>query len=485
MNNFLSKNMFLNITNRLTIPYVILFIGCMSFFVSIRSIDYLNRDGVMYLIQAFHLNNNQSHIALEIFPYLSYARSIAFLQNITQLTYLQSAHLLNSFLFTITGIFFLLTCKVFVKGRYVLISSALIFISSIPFFDSYLEMIIRDHAYITFLMISIFYLSKYFVEEKRYLYIIISLSSLGVASLFRIESLFYLFVFASYFLVDKIYSVNINLRSKKFNNKMILLTSIFLIFIISFYGINNLNQIFFDLFQILVTPIDLSSNNYWLAELIKDDNLKIKWSILTFIFIIKLIILMGLLNIILLFLGIKYVYFSNIKLLAFLFLLTLIPPAINFLSTYVLSSRYLLSSLIICNIFSVIVLNSFFENQIIIKKIKLLRVFIFAYIFICIAMILIDSKKINYEKQLALWFTMQNINFNEVYSEDERVDYFMNRFMHETHRQKFKDALLDENIKYFLTYKPKFFINHKDFSIINLPDNYNHKKIQVFIRNKN
>lgn len=232
-------------------------------------------------------------------------------------------------------------------------------------------------------------------------------------------------------------------------------------------------------------PIDLKTNNFWLSKLIDGNNQLIKFSLLFGVFFWKFLNFLGLFYLILLILYFKFFYQSKHFPIILLFIFSLFPVLLNFSSTYVLSGRYFLCSLIFLNLLLAFCLVSLF-NQ---RDLFVSHFYKFLYIFLIISAlisfldILLDKKNINYEKNLALWFINNKIEITTIYSDDERVDYYMNRFIHETERPKLDNAINQKNYKYFLIRNDNIFRENSRFKEIIIDEPYRHKDIKIYLRN--
>ena len=490
MNNFFNKNYTSFLSNKIKFFHSILLIGILSLFVLINSIDNLNKDGVMYLIQAHHINNNDLEAAYSIFPKITFAYLIASVQKISGLEYLASAHMLCYFFYIGSVLIFLKSLEIFLIGEnnFKYLAGLIITITSFQYLDSYLEMVLRDHGFLFFINAGLYFLLRFFFEKKKLSFVFISFILFFSASFFRNEALIFLLfiiVFLIFYEFNKhiIFFKNI----KNLFHFFIFFSFIFLVIYLLWdiiFNVEFFTQRFNSFISNITHPIDLNTDNFWLSELIDGNNHLIKFSILFGVFFWKFLNFLGLFYLTLSIVYFKFYYQNKHLPIIFLFIFSLIPVFLNFNSTFVLSSRYFLCSLIFLNLLltfclaSIINQRDFFDRHVS----KFLYIFLIISALISFSDILVDKKNINYEKNLAMWFLNNNIDTNAIYSIDERVDYYMNRFIHHTERPQLHIAINELKYKYFLIRNDDIFNKHPNFKELIIESPYQHKDIKVFYR---
>lgn len=467
---------------------IIILIGAWVVF---SSIDTLNRDGVMYLIQAHHINNNNFEGAYLIFPKITFAYLIAFIQRISGFGYLASAHILSYLFFIGSSLIFFRCLHIFIKEKndFKNVAGLIIILTGVQYLDSYLEMVLRDHGFLFFVNAGLYFLLRFFFQKKKLTFVFVSFILFFFASFFRNEALiFLLFIIVSLIFYEFKRHIIFFKKIKNLFHFFIFISFIFLVLYLLkdfIFNIEYFTQRFNSFITNITDPIDLKTNNFWLSKLIDGNNQLIKFSILIGVFFWKFLNFLGLFYLALSIIYIKFFYQSKHFPIILLFIFSLFPVLLNFSSTYVLSSRYFLCSLIFLNVLLAFCLVSLF-NQ---RDLFVRHVYKFLYIFLIIITlisfldILLDKKNINYEKNLALWFVDNKIDISTIYSDDERVDYYMNRFIHETERPKLDNAINQTNYKYFLIRNDNIFRENSKFKEIIIDEPYRHKDIKVYLRN--
>jgi len=160
-------------------------------------------DGVRYILAAQAIANNNWGYASELYSGTLYPFLIYLFSTIFSLNFEYSAHLLNSFCFTLISFAFIfIVRKLGGTSTSILLISALVivFFPSIIRFRPY---IFRDYAFLACYLWSIFFLLSYYYDKKNR-YIFYWLASLGVASLFRKEGLVFLLLLSVFVLGEHV-----------------------------------------------------------------------------------------------------------------------------------------------------------------------------------------------------------------------------------------------------------------------------------------
>lgn len=453
------------------------------------SIETLNRDGVMYLIQAHHINSGNLDGAYTIFPKITFAYLIAFVQRISGLGYLASAHILSYLFFIGYSLMFFKSLDILLKeSNFKYFIGLAIMLTGVQYLDSYLEMVLRDHGFLFFISFGFYFFLKYYFEKKNLFLIFLSITLFILASFFRNEALIYLVFIIIYLLFH-----GLNEYQKKLNDLrsyfyfFILGIFIFLILFLLKDIIFNFDffiQRFNSFINNLSNPIELKTNHFWLSKLLESHNYIIKFSVLFGVFIWKFLNFIGLFYFVLSVIYFKFFYQrKHLPILLFL-IISLIPVFLNFSSTYVLSGRYFLSSLFFVNFLLAFCIAEIINQKNLFIKLenRIFYILLMILAFISFLDILIDKKNINYEKNLALWFLNNNIDISTIYSNDERVDYFMNRFIHETERPQVDTAINQLKYKYFIIRDDDFLNKFSNFKELKIESPYQHKNLKVFYR---
>ena len=236
--------------------------------------DHVNRDGVLYIFQAHAVNAGEFSAARDLYPNVIFAQIIAFLQSSMSLTYATAAHGVGLIFFMVSCYFFLKILKLISSDPFLIICGVIILLTSLAL-DTYLIMILRDHALWAGLMAMSYYFIRW-SQEQGIFYLILSLGSAGLAGLFRPEALSLipvLLLLAAWLM----YQARQNLSFKKS-----LIAKGLLITLIGF-GLFSIGGTHFSYERVgefahraigaitnLTQPLPIHTNNYWLAELLKD-----------------------------------------------------------------------------------------------------------------------------------------------------------------------------------------------------------------------
>lgn len=473
--------------NYIIFLFILFIVGAWVVF---SSIETLNRDGVMYLIQAHHINSGNLDGAYTIFPKITFAYLIAFVQRISGLGYLESAHILSYLFFIGYSLIFFKSLEISLKEKsnFKYLVGLTIMLTGVQYLDSYLEMVLRDHGFLFFISFGFYFFLKYIFEEKKPFFILLSVILFFFASFFRNEALIYPLFITIYLIfhgLNDYLSKTNDLRSYFY----LFISGIFIFLILFLLKEKIFNFDFFiqrlgSFIHNLSNPIDLKTDHFWLSKLLESHNHLIKFSLLSGVFIWKFLNFTGLFYFLLSLIYFKFFYQKNhLPILVFLFI-SLLPVFLNFSSTYVLSGRYFLSSLIFLNLLLAYCIAEIINKRNIFIKYNNRFFYIFMLLLALISFldILIDKKNINYEKNLALWFLSNNIDISTIYSNDERVDYYMNRFIHQTERPQVDIAINQLQYKYFLIRDDDFLNKYSNFKELKIESPYQHKDLKVFYR---
>ena len=154
----------------------------------------INSDGILYISTAHHLQNNDWQAASQQYNWLFFPLIIAQLSSLTSLSLEYSAYILNALFTAITCTSFVLIIKEFGgKDRATLWFASLI-ILCFPNLNEYRNMVIRDHGYWAFYLLSCYFFIKAY-QQACIKTIAPLLASSALATLFRVEGLLLLFLF--------------------------------------------------------------------------------------------------------------------------------------------------------------------------------------------------------------------------------------------------------------------------------------------------
>ena len=404
------------------------------------NLTYLNNDSILYLRQAHNFFEDKTS-ALNIYNWPFFSIYIFLTSYLTGLNEVYSAKVLI-FGFSILSLLFSLMIgkninNSIIKKNSFLIIATIFFLSSSLIFNKYLPMIIRDHGMVGFTIISLFLYIKW-LDCKKNLLLLLSIFSLCIASTFRPEAITYLLVFSffSYF-ENKIFFI----RLLKF------LIATFILFVIFHnYFIHSINLTdshfvylvnrFFSIFDHVLNPIPIYSNDLWLQKLIDSNNLSLKFILLLFIFI-KKIFFATWIYLLVLFLLRKQIYnvISKNKLLLLIIsfiIFNLLLTSLNFIATYVISTRYLLLSFyllpVLLSLLTVEIIN--YKNLKLFINLKSFRPNLKYFTFIVIIFSIFYStfnlkKNDSYELVVGKWIKENIDGYENVYFNDRKIAYYV------------------------------------------------------------
>ncbi len=165
--------------------------------------DIINPDAICYLTAAERIGQSGISSAMQLcgqakWPF--YSVLIYSIVSITHLSYASAAYLLNGLFSAISIVTFILIVKELNGSRQAIACAA----ATILFwhtFNSVREYIIRDHGFWAFYLISVLLLLRFF-RERKFIVAILWNTSLIVASLFRLEGIFFLLLLPFYIFLN-------------------------------------------------------------------------------------------------------------------------------------------------------------------------------------------------------------------------------------------------------------------------------------------
>lgn len=175
------------------IKIIIVVTAAISLILSLSQVltdDVINSDGILYLQIAEHIQKNEWSSATKLYNWLFYPFLIAQLSNLTSLSLEQAAHLLNSLCTAIICTTFILIIKEFGGKEKATLWFASLIILCYPNMNEYRDMIIRDHGYWAFYLLSCLYFLKAY-QQIKVKTLIALITFLVIATLFRVEGLIF------------------------------------------------------------------------------------------------------------------------------------------------------------------------------------------------------------------------------------------------------------------------------------------------------
>jgi len=152
----------------------------------------INRDGLLYLKQAYLIAEGSWKEGLAIYPWPFFSILIAAFHKITNLHLQVVAHGVDLALFGIAALFYLKTLQlIYHKEKQIVFYGGIILLSFIPIMDDYLGMVLRDHGLWSGCMMGTYF---YFVclKDKTFKNNLLWQLSFTFAGLFRPEAFIFI-----------------------------------------------------------------------------------------------------------------------------------------------------------------------------------------------------------------------------------------------------------------------------------------------------
>lgn len=389
----------------------------------------INKDGLLYLKQAFLFSEGRTAEALHLFPHSFYSFLIGSTLKLTGFNILWIAHGINLFLFAIASLFYLKTLRLIDHSSNIVFYGGIALLSFIPIMDDYVGMLLRDHGMWAGCMAATYFFLQSQETPKQKYYFLWNLALL-FAALFRPEALIFLVVMPclEFYLLKK-KSFKTLLLSFRF-----LITTFFVsLILLAYYIILKDQNIFLSVYEkilSMITSFDrrsvITTDDFWLSFLLNDYSKLILFGGLTFVFIVKWLAGLGVIHLSIFLFGLKnnFSFIKKNKLIIFTLAGTsLFLVFLNLLNVYVVSGRYFVTHwwwmlLIITVCFQYI------DVSLNIKFIRSVRIILYLLLLALILNTVIDSKKIDVER-LAGDYLGSHYKFNNIKSIDaDRVLFY-------------------------------------------------------------
>jgi len=318
----------------------------------------INRDGLLYLKQAYLIAEGSWKEGLALYPWPFFSILIAAFHKITNLHLQVVAHGVDLALFAIAALFYLKTLQlIYNKEKHILFFGGIILLSFIPIMDNYVGMVLRDHGLWAGCMMGTYFYFKY-LSQKNFINNLIWQLSFVFAGLFRPEALVFLILIPAF---NVIINRSFNLNSQTIQ-KLIKEYSVVLIYIIASVAnklLSNVNDLgdqsqsrlsefiprLISFFEQMSSPLPLTTNHPYLNDLLVNYPITITFGVLLTILIVKWIKGLGLIVS-----GLLIYHFNKanqnkldreIKLsLYFFIIISFLLVGFNLFNVYVLSNRY-------------------------------------------------------------------------------------------------------------------------------------------------
>jgi hypothetical protein len=408
---------------------------------------HINRDGLLYLKQAYLMAEGSWKDGLALYPWPFFSILIAIFHKISGLHIQMVAHAVNLALFGIAAWFYLKTLKLIYKQKHIIFYGGVILLSFIPIMDDYVGMVLRDHGLWAGCMMGTYFYFVYF-KDKAFKNNLLWQLSFAFAGLFRPEA----FVFLILIPILHIF-LFLNQQSKWLNIKQFMQHYLVVLGYALYVLINKVmmhsGEVVSDqgsrlgefvprllsFFKQITSPLPITSDHSYLTDLLTNYPLTITFGLLLAILIVKWLTGIGLL------IGGLLLYGFNkrlqndlngtIKVSLYFFIgISFVLVAMNLFNVYVLSNRYWGYHWFWLFIFVTPFLVDFFQTKhsSILTYVKPLVVI---FIVVSIMSSLIDSQKGNIEEEAAQYFKNLDTIDSVKLIGAERVGYYSGLTMKE------------------------------------------------------
>lgn len=405
--------------------------------------DHINRDGLLYLKQAYLFGEGSWEEGFAIYNWPLFGMLISLFHKITNFHLQFNAHVIDLALFSIATYFYLKTLQLIVQQKYIIFYAGLALLSFIPIMDDYVGMILRDHGFWAGCMAGTYFYLKYIDHDFPIKYSLLWQLSFLIAGAFRPEGLVFLIAIPLF----NIFFIKNNYLKRHLFKIILNLASVLILISLYFYVVKNI-MFEYDLlaypvyrfeqfetridsfFKQLLSPLPIFTDHVYLNLLLQNNQFIILVSVLGSLFLMKFFQGLGILN-----LALMYLHFrngskiskKNLKILYFLIIISLCTVFIEFFHNFVLTKRYLVLSyfwiLIILTpaLHSLFELDSYFKNKILNFLINILIIII---IVISILNVLIDKNSYSIEIEAGEFLKQLQIDEEVTFINADRIGYY-------------------------------------------------------------
>ena len=392
---------------------------------------HINRDGLLYLKQAFLMAEGSLKEGLDLYPWPFFSILIAVFHKITGLHLQVVAHAVDLILFGIAAWFYLKTLKFIYKQKNIIFYGGIILLSFIPIMDDYVGMVLRDHGLWAGCMMGTYF---YFKNVKQNSLKNSTSWQLGFlfAGLFRPEGLVFLGVLPLWNLTQN-KSQKLKKLIQDFSLSIIFaILGLFAILILNIDLINVINSSRFPEFlnrpilflNQLVKPLPIQTDNEHLSNLFENYSLIITYAVLLSVLIFKWVKGLGALHGGLFFFSFfakKNSINDYQKHIYFFLIVSFILVSVNLFNVYVLTNRYWGVHWFWILVLIAPVSLALFED-------KRLNCFIKNLLGITVIFLIFNSlvdKKDNLELEIARFINDQELTQVD-YGKNERIKFYVN-----------------------------------------------------------
>ena len=380
----------------------------------------INRDGLLYLKQAYLIAEGSWQEGLALYPWPFFSILIAIFHKLTGLHLQVVAHAIDLALFGIAAWFYLKTLKFIYKQKHIIFYGGIILLSFTPIMDNYVGMVLRDHGLWAGCMMGTYF---YFVhlKENTLKNNLLWQLSFAFAGLFRPEG----FVFLVLIPTLHVFLLS-NQQSKWLNIKQFIQYYLVIFGYVLYVLINKVmmysEEIISDqssrlgefiprllsFLKQITSPLPITSDHPYLTDLLMNYPLTITFGLLLAILIVKWLKGIGLLIGGLLLYGVNKRLQNDLNAtikanLYFFIGISFALVAMNIFNVFVLTNRYWGYHWFWLFIFVTPFLPDFFDSKDS-SIITYLKPLVVIFIAVSILSSLIDSHKSNIESDAAQYF---------------------------------------------------------------------------------
>lgn len=402
----------------------------------------INIDGVLYLRQANFFLQGRFDEAFTVYRWPFFGFLISQVSNVTGLSLIYSAQLINVSAFVVACFFYLKTLMLITRERYILLAGSLVIMMSTSIVDSYLPMLLRDNGMWAGLMMGVYFYLRW-LDAPSYLNAILFQVALIFGALFRVE----LFI-----LIIVIFFASPWIRPQEIPRRIAIwmasLAILFSLLIASLYGgyhlymgsaqINwgRVDELFERPLQVFSQishplPIAVVDNSRELMKLLGSHGLALKLLFLSYVAIYKWLAKVGLLHLLTAYVCLRKRLIVNrfIKPILLIFFTSLAIAFINLPHDYVLSGRYLVMNLWIVYLMSAVglaylisQLSGEWSNRL------WLKIGLASLIFAYLTAVLIDKPRNMINPDTVAWIREHKVNLDRTYINNMRLCFYLGRF---------------------------------------------------------
>ena len=321
---------------------------------------HINRDGLLYLKQAYLIGEGNWKEGLALYPWPFFSILIAVFHKLTNFHLQVVAHGVDLALFGVAAWFYLKTLKLIYKQKHIIFYGGITLLSFIPIMDDYVGMVLRDHGLWAGCMMGTYFYFVY-LKEKTFKNNLLWQFAFTFAALFRPEAFAFLLLIP--FFNIYCHHQKIKIWDNKVSVAINFLKENTVLIFYAFYNI--LNKFFISsseitssssgrldefiprvesLFNQFFSSLPISSSDAYLVDLLLNYPIVITFGMLFSILIYKWISSLGLIHGGLLVLTVfrykniqKNYYLPH---LLFFLIISFILVGINLFNVFVLSNRY-------------------------------------------------------------------------------------------------------------------------------------------------